>query len=51
MLVLLLEEHTDTSQQDNGYQSNGIIMRLTLLPIFLNRILYDLLLLSIDDFM
>ena len=51
MLVLLLEEHPDTSQQDNDYQSNGRIMRLTLLPIFVNRILYDLLLPSIDDFM
>ena len=51
MLVLLLEEHTDTSQQDDGYQSNGRIMRLTLLPIFVNRILHDLLLPSIDDFM
>ena len=36
--LMLQEEHTDTSAQVTAYQSNGRIMRLTLLPVFVNRI-------------
>ena len=38
MLLLLLEEHTNTSTQAAACQANGRINRLTLLPDFVNRI-------------